>query len=136
VSLLTDLAAASVAFDDLADLYSALGALHQELGDDIVYFEDRMVVPQKSGYRDILMMLRTSTGHIAEFRLQLKALDRVAEWEHALYEVGRDLKAVAEQEGRSMSAMERALRGGLLRQTRHYFWEALQTSMTGDRARD
>ncbi|MEU1688596.1 toxin glutamine deamidase domain-containing protein [Micromonospora sp. NPDC005707] len=136
VSSLTDLAAASVSFDDLADLYEALGSLHRELENDIVYFEDRLVVPQKSGYCDILMMLRTSTGHIAEFRLQLKALDRVAEWEHALYEVGRDVKAVAEQEGRSMSAMERALRGGLLRQARHFFWEALQTSITRDRTRD
>ncbi|MET7965328.1 toxin glutamine deamidase domain-containing protein [Micromonospora sp. NPDC005305] len=136
VSSLTDLAAASVSFNDLADLYSALGSLHRELGNDIVYFEDRLVVPQQSGYRDILMMLRTSTGHIAEFRLQLKALDRVAEWEHALYEVGRDLKAVAGHEGRSMSTMERALRGGLLHQARHYFWEALQISMARDRTRD
>ncbi|WP_204341939.1 toxin glutamine deamidase domain-containing protein [Micromonospora terminaliae] len=130
VSSLTDLAAASVSFEKLADLYAALEALQGELGDDIVYFEDRFVVPQKSGYRDILMMLRMPDGHIAEFRLQLKALDRVADWEHALYEVGRDLKAIADQEGRSMSTMERALRGGLLRQTRHYFWEALQGSMT------
>ncbi|MET7803626.1 toxin glutamine deamidase domain-containing protein [Micromonospora chersina] len=130
VSSLTDLAAASVSFDNLADLYAALDVLRSELGDDIAYFEDRFVVPQKSGYRDILMMLRMPDEHIAEFRLQLKALDQIADWEHALYEVGRDLKAIADQEGRSMSTMERALRGGLLRQTRHYFWEALQGSMT------
>lgn len=132
VSLLTDLAGASVAFDKLSDLYTALETIQRDPGMNIVYFEDRFAVPQESGYRDVLMLLRTTSGHIAEFRLHLKAVDEVASWEHALYEVKRDLKALADQDGRSMSTMELAVRNGLLRQARRYFWEALQTALGGE----
>ncbi|WP_234040896.1 toxin glutamine deamidase domain-containing protein [Micromonospora coerulea] len=131
VSLLTDLAAAKVAFDNLPDLYAALDAIRCDPDVEIVYFEDRFVTPQASGYRDVLMMLRTTDGHIAEFRLHLKAIDDVAVWEHALYEVNRDLKALADQDGRRMSTMERALRNGVLRQVQLYFWEALQSGLGG-----
>ncbi|WP_236648166.1 toxin glutamine deamidase domain-containing protein [Micromonospora sicca] len=132
VSLLTDLAAASVAFERLSDLYGALETIRREPGIEIVYFEDRFLTPQESGYRDVMMMLRTTSGHIAEFRLHLQALEEVAAWEHALYEVGRDLKALADQEGRSMTPTECAVRNGLLQQVRRYFWEALQTALVGE----
>ncbi|MEV0805201.1 toxin glutamine deamidase domain-containing protein [Micromonospora sp. NPDC050200] len=129
VSLLTDLAAAKVVFTRLDDLYQALGELRSDPGVRIVEFEDRFISPQVSGYRDVQMMLRTANGHVAEFRLHLAALDEVATWEHALYEVRRDLKAVADQDRRSMSSMEHALRKGILRQERQYFWVALRETL-------
>ncbi|MEU5938241.1 toxin glutamine deamidase domain-containing protein [Micromonospora sp. NPDC047548] len=129
VSLLTDLAAAKVVFTRLDDVYQALGELQLEPGVRIVEFEDRFISPQASGYRDVQMMLRTANGHVAEFRLHLAALDEVATWEHALYEVRRDLKAVADQDRRSMSSMEHALRKGIIRQERQYFWVALRETV-------
>ncbi|MEH1097728.1 toxin glutamine deamidase domain-containing protein [Micromonospora sp. CPCC 205561] len=131
VSMLTDLAAAKVVFRELSDLYAALDVLDQYEGVEIVEFEDRFISPQGSGYRDIQMMLRMSNGHIAEFRLHLQALDDVASWEHALYQVRRDLKAVAKEQGRSMSGMERALWNGVLKEEQQHFWRALQTTLGG-----
>jgi hypothetical protein len=131
VSMLTDLAAAKVAFRELSDLYAALEVLRGYVGVEIVEFEDRFISPQSSGYRDVQMSLRTSNGHIAEFRLHLQALDDVASWEHALYEVRRDLKAVAKDQGRTMSQVERAVRNGVLKEEQRYFWQALQTTLGG-----
>ncbi|MGK5442954.1 toxin glutamine deamidase domain-containing protein [Micromonospora sp. URMC 105] len=129
VSLLTDLAAAKVVFNRLEDLYQALRELQAEPGVSIVEFDDRFISPQSSGYRDVQMMLRTANGHVAEFRLHLAALDEVAAWEHALYKVRRDLKAVADQAGRRMTPMEFALRNGILKQERQYFWTALRETL-------
>ncbi|MEU4776785.1 toxin glutamine deamidase domain-containing protein [Micromonospora sp. NPDC023633] len=131
VSMLTDLAAAKVAFRDLSDLYAALDALRRYEDVDVVEFEDRFIGPQESGYRDIQMSLRMSNGHIAEFRLHLSALDEVASWEHALYKVRRDLKAVAKEQGRIMSPMERAVYNGVLKEEQRHFWQALQTALGG-----
>ncbi|MGK5676350.1 toxin glutamine deamidase domain-containing protein [Micromonospora sp. URMC 106] len=131
VSMLTDLAAAKVAFRALSDLYAALEVLRGYVGVEIVEFEDRFISPQSSGYRDVQMSLRTSNGHIAEFRLHLQALDDVAAWEHALYEVRRDLKAVAKDQGRTMSQVERAVWNGVLKEEQRYFWQALQTTLGG-----
>lgn len=128
-SLLTDLAAAKVEFDNLDDVYAALKRLSEDRGVEIIRCVDRFVRPQQSGYRDIQMLLRMSTGHVAEFRLHLAALDRVAEWEHALFEVRRDLKAVAEEEARPMSAKEIAIRNGLLTREQEFFWHALMSTI-------
>ncbi|MBY8872202.1 hypothetical protein K7640_10155 [Micromonospora sp. PLK6-60] len=130
-SLLTDLAAAKVIFTNLSDLYRALESLSNNPALRILEFEDRFVEPQRSGYRDILMTVRTSGGHVAEFRLHLKAVEDVATWEHSLYEVTRDLKAVARGQGRSMSGAERAIVNGVLRQQQHWFWVALRKSLDG-----
>ncbi|MDH6462154.1 hypothetical protein M2302_002329 [Micromonospora sp. A200] len=129
VSLLTDLAAAKVVFTRLQDLYQALRQLQSEPGVRVVEFEDRFISPQASGYRDVQMMLRTANGHVAEFRLHLAALDEVATWEHALYKVRRDLKGIADQDGRGMSSMESALRNGILKQERQHFWVALRRTL-------
>ncbi|WP_091622338.1 hypothetical protein [Micromonospora peucetia] len=72
-----------------------------------------------------------SNGHIAEFRLHLHALDEAASWEHALYKVRRDLKAVAKEQGRMMSPMEQALHDGVLKEEQRHFWQALQTTLDG-----
>ncbi|GAB3381522.1 hypothetical protein GCM10027452_34980 [Micromonospora halotolerans] len=88
-SRLKDLAGAKVQFHRLDDVYRA--------------------------YRDVLLNLRMSNGHLAELRLHLAALDDVAEWEHALYEVRRDLEVLPEAGDRPLTEGERAIRDGLLR---------------------
>lgn len=131
VSRLKDLAAGRVSYRRLSDLYSSLEAVGNSPGFEIVEYEDRFLHPQSSGYRDIQIMLKTSSGHVAEFRLELTPLNEVAEWEHALYEVKRDLETVAREQGRSLSMAELAIRNGILQQERRYFWQALQRAMHG-----
>ncbi|MFJ8577095.1 toxin glutamine deamidase domain-containing protein [Micromonospora sp. NPDC093277] len=133
-SRLLDLAAGRVSYRRLDDLYDGLATLQGDKQVQIVKFEDRFCAPQRSGYRDVQMMLRTSTGHIAEFRLQLSAIDEVAKWEHSLFEVGRDLEAVAKEQGRNMSQTELAICRGVVRRQREHFWAALQSTLDGGSA--
>ncbi|WP_231935324.1 toxin glutamine deamidase domain-containing protein [Micromonospora viridifaciens] len=130
-SRLRDLAAGRVSYQRLDDIYAALAALQGDPQVTIIEFDDRFLEPQDSGYRDVQMMLRTSSGHIAEFRLQLAALDDVATWEHALFEVRRDLGAVAREQGRSLSDKETAIRSGIIQRQREHFWAALQSALNG-----
>ncbi|WP_433289129.1 toxin glutamine deamidase domain-containing protein [Micromonospora sp. CA-244673] len=132
-SRLRDLAAGRVSYQTLDGLYLGLAQLAANPLIQVVRFEDRFREPQDSGYRDVQFLLRTSTGHIAEFRLQLAALDQVAEWEHSLFEVWRDLEAVPGEQGRSLSDTESAIRNGIIRRQREHFWAALQTTLSGGR---
>ncbi|MCZ7439641.1 toxin glutamine deamidase domain-containing protein [Micromonospora sp. WMMC241] len=132
-SQLTDLAGGYVSYRKLDDLYGALASLKGDARLDLVEFDDRFRSPQSGGYRDVQMFVRASNGHIAEFRLQLAALDEVASWEHSLFEVRRDLGAVAKEEGRSVTAMESAIRRGIIDRQRAFFWTALQTALPGGR---
>ncbi|MFI7301945.1 toxin glutamine deamidase domain-containing protein [Micromonospora aurantiaca] len=132
-SQLKDLAGGYVSFGNLDELYGGLTRLRNDGRLDLVKFEDRFQSPQKGGYRDVQMFLRASNGHIAEFRLQLAPLDRVATWEHSLFEVRRDLEAVAREEGRSVTVTESAIRRAVLRRQRELFWEALQAALHKER---
>ncbi|MFD6712647.1 toxin glutamine deamidase domain-containing protein [Micromonospora chalcea] len=125
-SRLKDLAAAKVEFSTLNDIYDALADLVEDPEVMILDVKDRFVAPNGSGHSDILLNLRLSNGHVGELRLQLKALEAVAEWEHALYEVRRDIDALAELDGRSLTTMETAVRDGLLRRTQAIYWNAVQ----------
>lgn len=128
-SRLKDLAAARAEFSTLDDIYDALGELVGDPDVTILDVKDRFVAPNGSGYRDILLNLRLSNGHVGELRLHLKVLEDVAEWEHALYEVRRDFDALAELDGRSLTTMETAVRDGLLRRTQSIYWDAVQQTL-------
>ena len=111
-------------------MYQALEKVKNYPGVEIVAFQDRFAQPQSSGYRDIQMSVRTANGHVGEFRLHLKSLDEVAHWEHSLYEVRRDLKAI--EKTRPLTVTERAIRSGLLRAEQSMFWDALQPALPGE----
>ncbi|MEU4369013.1 toxin glutamine deamidase domain-containing protein [Micromonospora chersina] len=130
-SRLRDLAAGRVSYRTLDDLYLGLGHLSGNSQMQVVRFEDRFRQPQDSGYRDIQFLVRTSTGHVGEFRLQLAALDQVTEWEHSLFEVWRDLEAVPREQGRILGETESAIRKGIVQRQREHFWAALQSTMSG-----
>ncbi|MFE9958268.1 toxin glutamine deamidase domain-containing protein [Micromonospora sp. NPDC005299] len=132
-SRLRDLAVGRVSYQTLDDLYSGLAHLAANSLIQVARFEDRFREPQDSGYRDIQFLVRTSAGHIGEFRLQLAALDQVAEWEHSLFEVWRDLEAVPGEQGRSLSDTESAIRNGIIQRQREHFWAALQSTLNGGR---
>ncbi|MFG3642378.1 toxin glutamine deamidase domain-containing protein [Micromonospora sp. NPDC047762] len=127
-SKLLDLAAAKVEFRNLDDLYAALGRVNDYPGIAVVSCEDRFVSPMSSGYRDVQIVLRMRNGHLAEFRLHLAALDAVAVWEHVLYEVRRDVEALAEEEGRALTPRERAITDGIRLREQQLFWTALQST--------
>ncbi|MFF0313733.1 toxin glutamine deamidase domain-containing protein [Micromonospora sp. NPDC005252] len=131
-SKLFDLAAAKVEFRRPDDLYAALGRIRDHPDVVIVRCQDRFMSPQDSGYRDVQLVLRTRDGHLAEFRLHLAALDAVAVWEHALYEVRRDVDALARAEGRAMNSRESAIADGILRREQQLFWEALLSAYEGN----
>ncbi|MFE9203802.1 toxin glutamine deamidase domain-containing protein [Micromonospora sp. NPDC007230] len=126
VSRLKDLAAAKVEFDQLDDIYRALSRLAVDPRVVMLDIKDRFLSPQGSGYRDILLNLRLSNGHVAELRLQLAPVEHVAEWEHALYEVRRDLDALTESDGRPLTKVERAIRDGLLVRVQDIYWRAIE----------
>ena len=73
-------------------------------------FNDRISTPEASGYADIQMNLRMSNGHVAEFRLKLRAVQEFAATEHALYEVRRSFEPVAAEANRPLTPEETALR--------------------------
>ncbi|MEH1027052.1 toxin glutamine deamidase domain-containing protein [Micromonospora profundi] len=132
VSKLLDLAAAKVEFRCLDDLYAVLGRIRDHPDVEIVRYQDRFLSPEDSGYRDVQLVLRTPSGHLAEFRLHLAALDEIAVWEHALYEVRRDVDALARAEGRAMTSREAAIADGILRREQRLFWDALQSTYEGN----
>ncbi|MFC0508146.1 toxin glutamine deamidase domain-containing protein [Micromonospora costi] len=131
-SRLKDLAAAKLEFERLDDLYDTLHDLGGDPDVVVVEVKDRFLRPQPSGYRDVLLRLRMSNGHIAELRLHLDAVEEVAVWDHALYEIRRDLEALAAAEGRPLTLVERGLRNGLLAREQDAFWRA--TGYGGDEA--
>ncbi|SCE68964.1 toxin glutamine deamidase domain-containing protein [Micromonospora chokoriensis] len=127
-SKLLDLAAAKVEFRNLNDLYAALERIREHPDVVVVSFQDRFISPEDSGYRDIQLVLRMRNEHLVEFRLHLAALDAVAVWEHALYEVRRDVAALARAEGRSLTRREWAIANGILEREQELFWQALQST--------
>lgn len=127
-SRLVDLAGAMIQFDRVQDAYAALARIADHPDLEIVDFDDRFANPAPAGYRDLQMSVRIN-GHVAELRLHLKALDDVSAYEHSLYEVRRDLKALAKAEGRTYTGEERALIDGLIKRERELFRDALQGSL-------
>ncbi|MER7472411.1 toxin glutamine deamidase domain-containing protein [Micromonospora sp. NPDC000018] len=124
-SRLKDLAAAKVEFRRLDDVYNALDALDRDPDVVIVGIKDRFLTPMRSGYRDILVNLRLSSGHVAELRLHLASIDEVAKWEHPLYEVRRNLETLAQAQGRPFTPMEQAVHDELSRRGQAAYWRAL-----------
>jgi hypothetical protein len=127
-SRLVDLAGAMIQFERVQDAYAALARIAEHPDLEVVDFDDRFANPAPAGYRDLQMSVRID-GHVAELRLHLKALDDVSAYEHSLYEVRRDLKALEKAESRPHTAEEQALIDGLVKRERELFWDALQGSL-------
>jgi hypothetical protein len=89
-SRVTDITAGRIVYDKLEDLYRALDEIHTD--PQFTFFKDRFLEPQKSGYRDILMNVELSNGHIGELRLEVGPMNRAAEIEHQLYEMRRPIE--------------------------------------------
>ncbi|APB01535.1 hypothetical protein [Nocardia seriolae] len=68
-------------------------------------------------------------GHIAELRVHLSHVDAIATHEHAMFEMQRDLKALAKQEDRPLSSEEKALRAEVQRRYNEQFWDATKKGL-------
>lgn len=101
---LVDIAGSKIVYDKVKDLYFALEKFSKEY--KILKIKDRIQQPL-NGYRDILMNIEMKNGHIVEFRLHLKDMDKVADGVgHKLYEEVRSIKAKAEIENRKLNITE------------------------------
>jgi hypothetical protein len=135
---LSDLLGGKVQYGSVDELYNALEWVRQIAqggGAEIVSFKDRLMFPVGSGYRDVQMFIRMPNGHIGELRMHLTSIDEAASYEHALYEVQRDLPQVAQEQGRQgarpqeLTPEEAALIEAIRRRTQEIFWAALQESL-------
>lgn len=123
---LSDLAAGRLVFEDIDSLYAALDRLQADERVLIVDYEDRFVRRQDSGYADITMKLRfADTGRVVEMRLELKPLTSIAKYEHAIYELTRQIKQ-KEKLGGQLTNDERVLINELHMQTRQLYNLALE----------
>ncbi|MDL4814886.1 WXG100-like domain-containing protein [Actinomadura opuntiae] len=137
-STLNDLLGGKVQFGSVSDLYRALDRVQEVTrrhGVQVVSIKDRLRSPQPSGYRDIRMTVRMPNGHIGELRLHLKSFDAVADHEHSLYEVSRDLPNVAEEGAARgereprLTPEERAVRLAINARLNERFNEALDQAL-------
>ncbi|WP_433666923.1 hypothetical protein ACQP06_25245 [Nocardia sp. CA-136227] len=133
-SRLTDLVGAYIRYDSISDLYRGLEFLQNQLDAEgsatrVVELKDRFAVPQGSGYGDVQMLVQLSSGHIAEFRMHLRSMDDVAEYEHALYEIRRVLDPLAKEQGRQLTLEEQALQVELEHRARQLYAEALRKGL-------
>lgn len=126
-SQLVDVAGAKLVFDTVDDLYKALDLIRDR--GLIIRFKDRFVKPQRSGYRDILMNVELSNGHVAELRLHLRSIDDAAKHEHLLYQERRTIEAEAETENRPLTPEEAARIETLLEQGSAVYDDAWKNSV-------
>ncbi len=132
-SKLTDLVGAKIQFDTVADAYNALAAVMADPELRIVSFDDRFANPQDSGYRDLQMNVRLPNGHVAELRLHLRHIDTVSAYEHALYEVRRDLptynRTLDENNKKRLTPEQALLEAALMDRVREKFMTGLRQGL-------
>jgi len=133
-SKLTDVSRSKIVYNNLDDLYKGLQAVHRE--DVIQMFKDNIATAKPSGYRDILMNVEASNGHIGELRLHLQQIDEVAAVEHAAtYKQVQAIERAAKEANRGLTAAEEtqiaALRQPFQQQYADAWQKVLANSSTG-----
>ncbi|MBX7226142.1 MAG: hypothetical protein K1X55_08925 [Chitinophagales bacterium] len=90
-----DIAGSKIVYNNLDEVYEALNVIKDEV--TILRIKDRFLNVLSSRYRDILMNIKMSNGHIVEFRLHLKAMDEASNLSHPLYEEYRTLESLSKK---------------------------------------
>ena len=88
-----DMLAGKVVVPSLRDLYCV--ALQMGSAFEVVAYRDRVLRPQKSGYRDLHFVVNIH-GHYAELKIMHAFFDQVDAYEHRLYEIRRGLEVQAQ----------------------------------------
>ncbi|MBX3730896.1 MAG: hypothetical protein KF858_17100 [Candidatus Sumerlaeia bacterium] len=101
-----DVLAGSVIFEGLDDVQAALNYLAEAEDWTVVRIKDRFETPNVDGYRDILLNVELSGGHVAEVQLHVEAMieakDAVG---HLIYEASRALNQKVKAERRVYRAL-------------------------------
>jgi hypothetical protein len=130
-SRLTDLARSSVEYKKLEDVYKGLEILKSKY--EIVQIKDRFAKPTSAGYRDILLTVRMSNGHVCEVQLHLEQILAVKGGEgHHLYEIIRSIEATAAKEARALTKAELAKIEWANGESRRLYNEAIEKAMGGN----
>jgi hypothetical protein len=110
---LTDVMRATVAVDNKADIKGAVDALRKEMADHGWTMankpDNRIENPTSAGYRDLNLLFKSSTGHVAEVQVNTKAMMRAKQGDgHKLYEEYRSLEEPIKFGGRQPTEAETA----------------------------
>ncbi|QHS58352.1 eCIS core domain-containing protein [Chitinophaga agri] len=130
-SWLVDIAGGKIVFPSLEGIYQALQVIKNKFGARIIKVKDRFVDPQQSGYRDVLMSIKMSNGHIAELRLHLEQIDKVASLEHPIYEVKRVVAPDAARAAGQLTAEQQAIALSIEARANEIFGQAIKEATTG-----
>jgi hypothetical protein len=132
-SRLTDLVAGRLFYDRISDIYNAVAQITADPNVQIVDFEDRILNPQPSGYRDVTMKIQMANGHVAELQIGLTSIgDYAKDVEHALYEVYRDLAANAKRTGTGITDSARFIMNSIRNRTIPEYNRLFERANTND----
>ncbi|MEP0757604.1 DUF4157 domain-containing protein [Coleofasciculus sp. FACHB-T130] len=107
VSKLVDIARGSIVYKSFPDLMGGLDVCNRNL--TLVREKNRFAQPTPAGYRDILLNVQLSNGHIAELQLHLTQILEVKSGAgHKIYEEVRKIEAAAQTADRALSSEEKA----------------------------
>ncbi len=106
-SKLVDIARGSIVYNSYADLMGGIDICNKNL--TLVREKNRFAEPTPAGYRDILLNVKLSNGHIAELQLHLTQILAVKSGAgHKIYEEVRKIEAAAQTADRALTSEERA----------------------------
>jgi hypothetical protein len=125
-SKLLDISRSSISYESADDLYKALEKIDKKA--EIVRIKDRFIKPAPGGYRDILINVKQSNGHVTELQLHSKQiLDVKGGTGHKLYEKIREINGKAALESRPLSADEFKLRNSLVKKSESLYDDAFNS---------
>ena len=107
-SRISDVVRGTVMHDTVKDARHALAEFIDANSDSILEVRDRFVTPLNGGYRDLMVKMRLSNGHVAEVQFNARRmLDAKNGPGHKLYESMRSLTGKAVEAGRALNVGER-----------------------------
>jgi len=132
-SRLVDICRASIIYNSYKDLMEGLGKSKDTL--NLVREKDRFAKPTPAGYRDILLNVKLSNGHIAELQLHLQQIMDVKNGVgHKLYEEVRLIERAAKEAARALTPEETAKVDKILEESRVHYDAAFGKSQSPDAA--
>jgi (p)ppGpp synthase/HD superfamily hydrolase len=125
---MVDIAGSRIVYKTLAEAYNGLKIIRGNF--DVVYFKDRYASPVPSGFRDILLNVKMSNGHIVELRVTLESIENIAKIEHIeSYGPRRTIEKTMKVEGRTeYTPQEQAIIDGFISKYRPMYdaaWKAV-----------
>ena len=132
-SRLVDICRASIIYNSYKNLMEGLGKSKEMI--TLVREKNRFAEPTLAGYRDILLNVSLSNGHIAELQLHLQQIMDVKNGVgHKLYEEVRSIERAAKEAARALTPEEAAKVDQLLEESRIHYDAAFEKSQSPDEA--